>query len=161
MGAAASRDTGGAAGSGREVTGLRIEVRGHRLPGRDCAGRAEVAVGVQRGREVVDAHPADADAVVWAVDVTEVPDRSGGPDVRGPFVHGRPGARFLYLPWDGLGADGTRAMFRRAKLMLDPALLAEAAGATLVAELALTMADGTPLCAAVRPPAVTWSVHRR
>ncbi len=143
------------------MTGARIEIRGHGLPGRECAGRAEVAVGVQRGREVVDVHPADADAVVWAFDVTEVPDRAGGSDVRGPFVHGRPGARFLSLSWDGLGADGTRAMFRRAKLMLDPALLAAAAGATLVAELALTAADGTPVCAAVRPPAVAWSVHRR
>jgi hypothetical protein len=140
---------------------MRVEIRGHRLPGRACAGRAEVAVGVQRGREVVDVHPADADAVCWAFDVTEVPDRTGAPDVRGPFVHGRPGARFLFLSWDGLGADGTREMFRRAKLELDPALLAEAAGATLVAELPLTMADGTPVCAAVRPPAVAWSVHRR
>ncbi len=139
---------------------MRIEVRGHRLPGRACAGRAEVAVGVQRGREVVDVHPADADTAVWAFDVTEVVDRAGAPDVRGPFVHGRPGGRFLYLSWDGLGADGTRAVFRRAKLVLDPALLAEAAGATLVAELPLTMADGTPVCAAVRPPAVAWSVRR-
>jgi uncharacterized protein DUF5990 len=88
-----------------------------------------------------------------------VPDRTGATDVRGPFVHGRPGARFLYLSWDGAGADGTRAMFRRAKLMLDPAVLAEASGATLVADVNLTMADGTPLCAAVRPPAVAWSVR--
>ena len=52
-------------------------------------------------------------------------------------------------------------MFRRAKLMLDPGLLAEAgtaADSTLVAQVDLTMADGTPLCAAVRAPAVTWSV---
>jgi hypothetical protein len=143
------------------VAGVRIEIRGHRLPGRACAGRVEVAVGVQRGREVVDVHPAGADTVRWAFDVTEVPDRAGGPDVRGPFVHGRPGGRFLYLSWDGLGADGTRAVFRRAKLVLDPALLAAAAGATLVAELPLTAADGTPVCAALRPPAVAWSVHRR
>jgi len=138
---------------------MRIEICGHSLPGRTCAGQDEVAVGVQRGREVVDVHPADADRVVWAFDVTEVPDRTGATDVRGPFVHGRPGARFLYLAWDGAGAGGTRAMFRRAKLMLDPAVLAEASGATLVADLNLTMADGTPLCAAVRPPAVAWSVR--
>lgn len=141
------------------VAVVRIEIRGHGLPGRVCAGHVEVAVGVQRGREVVDVHPADADQVAWAFDVAEVPDRAGAPDVRGPFVHGRPGARFLYLSWDGVDAAGTRAMFRRAKLMLDPTVLAAAAGATLVAEVDLTMADGTPLCAAVRPPAVAWSVR--
>jgi hypothetical protein len=141
------------------VAGVRIEIRGEGLPGRTCAGHVDVAVGVQRGREVVDVHPADADRVVWAFDVADVVDRTGAPDVRGPFVHGRPGGRFLYLSWGGVGADGSRVMFRRAKLMLDPAMLAAAAGATLVAELGLTMADGTPLCAAVRAPAVAWSVR--
>jgi hypothetical protein len=141
------------------VAGVRIEIRGEGLPGRTCAGHVDVAVGVQRGREVVDVHPADADRVVWAFDVADVVDRTGAPDVCGPFVHGRPGARFLYLGWGGVGADGSRVMFRRAKLMLDPAMLAAAAGAMLVAELGLTMADGTPLCAAVRAPAVAWSVR--
>ena len=74
---------------------MRIEIRGRDLPGRHCCGHTGVAVGVQRGREVVDVHPADADAVVWAFDVTDARDRAGAPDVRGPFVHGRPGARFV------------------------------------------------------------------
>ena len=74
------------------------------------------------------------------------------------MVHGRPGARFVYLSWRGTAAGGPQ-MFRRAKLMLDPALLDRAAGRTLVADVRLTMADGTPLCAAVRPPAVEWSVR--
>jgi Family of unknown function (DUF5990) len=141
---------------------VRIEIRGHGLPGRTCVGHREVAVGVQRGREVVDVHPADAAEVAWAFDVTAVRDRSGAADVRGPFVQGRPGERFVYLSWDGIGTDGQRAMFRRAKLMLDPALLARAAattGATLVADVELKMPDGSPLCAAVRPPAVAWSVR--
>lgn len=138
---------------------MRIEIRGHGLPGRHCAEHAEIAVGVQRGREVVESQSADADVVAWEFDVTEVASPDGGSDVRGAVVHGRPGARFLYLLWDGVGADGQRSMFRRAKLMLDPALLGQAVGATLVAELRLTMDDGTPLCAAVRPPAVVWSVR--
>jgi uncharacterized protein DUF5990 len=137
---------------------MRIEIRGHELPGGACAGHAAVAVGVQHGREVVDLQPADADEVVWAFDLTEARDRDGGTDVRGPFVHGRPGARFVYLSWRGVGADGPQ-MFRRAKLMLDPALLARGVSGTLVADVRLTMADGTPLCAAVRPPVVTWSVR--
>jgi hypothetical protein len=138
---------------------VRIEIRGRDLPGRNCARHVAVGVGVQRGRDVVEVHPADAPVAVWAFDVTEVRAGDGATDVRGPFVHGRPGARFVYLSWDGVGTDGNRAMFRRAKLMLDPALLAAATGATLVADLALTLADGTPLCAAVRPPTVRWTVR--
>jgi len=138
---------------------VRIEIHGRELPGRDCCGHTEVAVGVQCGREVVNARPADADEIVWAFDVDDVHGRDGAPDVRGPFVHGRPGARFLYLSWGGVAPDGQRTMFRRAKLMLDPDLLAAAAGATLTGALGLTMADGTPVCAAVRPPRIEWSVR--
>ena len=53
-------------------------------------------------------------------------------------------------------------MFRRAKLMLDgvPAeVLAEAAQEGLiVGRLGLTDPKGQPLCAAVRPPVIEWSV---
>ena len=73
-------------------------------------------------------------------------------------AQGRPGARFLYLSWGGIGPGGLHAMFRRAKLMLAPELIAAAAGRTLTGELALTAADGTPVCAAVRPPAVEWTI---
>ena len=138
---------------------MRIEIHGRELPSRDCCGHTDVAVGIQRGREVVEIQPADADVVVWAFDVTDARDRAGAPDVRGPFVQGRPGARFVYLSWGGVGSDGHSTMFRRAKLMLDPGLLASAAGATLTGTLGLTMADGTPLCAAVRPPAIEWTIR--
>jgi hypothetical protein len=50
--------------------------------------------------------------------------------------------------------------FRRAKLMLDavPADVIEAARETaLRADVVLTMPDGSAVCAAVRPPAITWS----
>ncbi|MDT0348755.1 DUF5990 family protein [Pseudonocardia charpentierae] len=142
-----------------EYRGVHIQIRGRDLPGRDCCDHAAVVVGVQRGREVVDLRSADADEIVWAFDATDVTARDGAPDVRGPFVHGRPGGRFLYLSWGSVAPGGHPEMFRRAKLMLDPALLAAAAGATLVGEVGLTMANGTPLCAAVRPPVITWTVR--
>jgi uncharacterized protein DUF5990 len=53
-------------------------------------------------------------------------------------------------------------MFRRAKLMLADVpgdVLAKAATkGVLVGRLGLTDAKGQPLCAAVRPPAIEWSV---
>ena len=68
---------------------MRVEIHGRDLPGRDCCGHTAVAVGVQRGRDVVKVHPAGVDAVTWAFDITDVRDRAGAADVRGPFVHGR------------------------------------------------------------------------
>ena len=136
---------------------MRIEIRGRDLPGRDCCGHTAVVVGVQRGGGLDSGPPTPTGS--WAFDATDVTGRDGAPDVRGPFVHGRPGGRFLYLSWGGVGPDGHCGMFRRAKLMLEPPLLAAGAGATLVGEVGLTMANGTPLCAAVRPPVITWTVR--
>jgi hypothetical protein len=54
-------------------------------------------------------------------------------------------------------------MFRRAKLMLDAVptdVLQKALEHGLRANVRLTMADGSPLCAAVRPPAIAWSAMR-
>ena len=120
----------------------------------DLPGGGDVRVGVQRrGRpdEVLDPVAGDAAGATWTVEC-----RVRGDDVTGPYVEGRPGARFMYLSW---GRGG--AMFRRAKLMLDavpPDVLraAERSG-SLVARLGLTDEKGGPRCAAVRPPVVTWS----
>jgi hypothetical protein len=77
-------------------------------------------------------------------------------------VHGRPGARFLYLSWGAVDGD-TFAMFRRAKLLFGdiPTAALRAAhdgGAVLVGRLGLTDADGGPRCARVRPPEIVWQL---
>ena len=121
------------------------------LVGFDCPKLPDVSVGVQRGSAVVDVQAADGHDLRWAFEV-QVAD---GPDMRGPYVHGRPGARFLYLSWSHSGV-----MFRRAKLMLDAVpdeLLTDPAGVR--ARFRLTMPDGSPLCAAVRPPDIEWSAR--
>ena len=127
---------------------MRIE-----LLGVDCPVLPGVTVGIQRGTEVVDQHPADGTDPRWHLEARLV----DGPDLRGPFVHGRPGARFLYLSW----LRDPEGMFRRAKLMLDAVpddVLAAAADTGLKGRVGLRMPDGSPLCAAVRPPAISWSV---
>ncbi|MCK9878802.1 DUF5990 family protein [Frankia sp. Ag45/Mut15] len=148
--------------------GVRIRVEGHDLPGRRCGpagegGHGDVHVGLQaRGdpSDLLGVHPGDAAAALWSVECTVLAGPAG-PDLRGRYVQGRPGGRFLYLSWGDVDAAGTFAMFRRAKLMLDavdPTVLAAAIRAgTLVGRLGLTDAAGNPLCAAVRPPAITWS----
>jgi hypothetical protein len=123
------------------------------LVGTGCPVLPGVTVGVQRGRDVVQELPADGAEMTWVLDARRV-----GTELRGPYVHGRPGDRFLYLSWQ---RDGS-GMFRRAKLMLaviGTDLLDRAEEAGLTARFSLAMPDGTPLCAAVRPPRIEWSTY--
>ena len=147
---------------------MRIRIEGSDLPGRRSGGEAaalrlgNVHVGVQRKAEVVHRVPADAESATWEFQVTgrEV---DGLLDVGGPWVHGRPGARFLYLSWGVVSGD-TFAMFRRAKLMFgdiptETLRSAYDGGGVLVGRLGLTDAQGGPRCARVRPPDITWQVE--
>ncbi len=133
-----------------------------RIEGSDLPGLAGVSVGVQRKAEVVDLVPARSLAAVWEFDVTarEVDELL---DVGGPWVHGRPGARFLYLSWGRVSGDEF-AMFRRAKLLFGdiPTAMLRAAYSgegLLVAQLGLTDELGGPRCARVRPPDIVWSLR--
>jgi hypothetical protein len=143
----------------REVA---IRIVGRDLPGRRYgAGLGDVHVGVQRGREAIDLVPGDAPGAVFDLSVGLAQTRDGRPDFRGPFAHGRPGERFLYLSWGWVPSAGGFEMFRRAKLWLDtidPALLdgALASGAAIEGRLPLTDRCGDPLCASVRPPLIEW-----
>ena len=147
---------------------MRIRIEGRDLPARrggpvaDALRLANVHVGVQRQREAVELVPAWAASATWQFEITsrEVDELL---DVGGPWVHGRPGARFLYLTWGNADGDGF-AVFRRAKLLFVDVPTAVLRGAhdgagVLTAELGLTDAAGDPLCARVRPPAVVWSLR--
>lgn len=95
-----------------------------------------------------------------ALDVVVTPD---GVDLRGPWVQGRRGDRFLSLSWGHDDGDGF-VMVRRAKLMLgvlDPVDLVDARDDdVLVGRLPLVDARGEPVCAAVRPPVIRWTLER-
>ncbi|GAB3139351.1 DUF5990 family protein [Microbispora hainanensis] len=149
---------------------MRIRIEATDLPGRVCPpgagfpGYSGIHVGVQRRDrpgEVLDLHPGDAATAQWTLDCTVSATAEGAADIRGPYVQGRPGGRFVYLCWGTLDAAGGFTVFRRAKLMLDrlePDLIEAAIGSgTLVGRLGLTDAQGRPLCAAVRPPVIAWS----
>lgn len=132
---------------------IRIEARD--LPSRSCGpgpeapeGRHNVHVGVQRrGKpgELLDVVPGDASSARWCVEA-----HRKGDELKGPYIEGRPGDRFIYLSWVDIDEAGTATMFRRAKLMLDavtPELLtaAERTG-VLTARLGLTDDKGGPRC---------------
>jgi hypothetical protein len=148
---------------------VRIRVEGRDLPGRGDGPAAaalrlrNVHVGVQRKAEVVSLFAAWAESAVWELDVT-AREVDGLLDVGGPFVHGRPGARFLYLSWGNVDGEAFE-MFRRAKLMFGdiPTPLLRAAfedgGGVLAGELGLTDPYGDPACARVRPPDIVWTLR--
>ena len=148
---------------------MDVRIVGVELPGRTCAdprpGGLEyenVHVGVQRRRDVVDLVPGDASDAEWNLTVDTI-TKDGALDVRGPFVQGKRGDRFLYLSWGTVDAADQFEMFRRAKLMFDAVpdeLLrsAQAPGHRLVGTVNMTHDDGMPRCAAVRPPVIEWTV---
>lgn len=137
---------------------LPLRIVGLGLPGRafhdaGFTGRRwrNVHVGVQRGPDVVGRVPADAGEAIWDLVLTLDPGRDGALEIGGPFVHGRPGDRFLYLSWGDLAEDGSWNMFRRLKLWPGDAGAealerATRPGHRLELRLGLTDEHGTPLC---------------
>jgi hypothetical protein len=146
---------------------MRVRIVGHNLPGRRWASSDEmhdnIHVGVQVRKDPVSLVSGDAPGAAWDVDVNVVV-ADGALDFRGPAVHGKRGERFLYLTWGDVGADGSFAMFRRAKLMLDTiddrlVRRADAPDKALVARIDLTDDKGGPRCARLHAPALEWSVR--
>jgi hypothetical protein len=150
---------------------MRIRIEAVDLPGGSCGpspdrpdGYHNVHVGVQRRNkrdELLGLVRGDAPAATWVLDCDAVPSPDGSADLRGPYIQGSPGGRFIYLSWGTVDDAGGFTLFRRAKLWLDavpPGVLAQAGDqGVLVARLGLTDAKGNPLCAAVRPPLIEWS----
>ena len=149
-------------GLGALPRSLTVRIIGERLPGMRCGPYSEIQVGMPQkvGCDPDELVPADVARATWETSV-EVREQEGRPAFRGRAVNGPPRQRFLYLTWIGREGRAKAAMFRRAKLRLDavPAdVLAKALrSGVLVGRLALTDCDGMPVCASVRPPAITWS----
>ena len=142
---------------------MDVRIVGEPLPPPEPGGQV-LLVGAQRGRVVEAPRPVTGSSMVFdlSLDVVVTPT---GMDLRGPWVQGRRGDRFLYLCWGHGGRDaGDFDMFRRAKLMLgvlDPAEMLDASDDdVLVGRLSLVDPRGGPVCAAVRPPAIRWTLER-
>ncbi|TYB41853.1 DUF5990 family protein [Actinomadura chibensis] len=155
-----------------EPTGIQIRIEARDLPGRSFGPSANapeyrnVHVGVARRArrdEILDPHPGDAGAAAWTLEAIATPVQAGF-DVKGPYIQGAPGERFIHLSWGAVDGTGAFTVFRRAKLMLDAVdsatLDAARRHGRLTARLALTGADGGPVCGAVRPPLIEWSADQ-
>jgi hypothetical protein len=153
---------------------MQIRIEGTNLPGRSCGpsrdvpgGYHNIHVGVQRRAkpsELLGLTPGDAPAATWTIECqlgTEADTDGRIADVRGPYIQGPPGGRFIYLNWVTVDDGGNLSLFRRAKLWIDgvpPAVLDEAARTgLLIGRLGLTDDKGNPTCTAGRPPTIEWS----
>lgn len=149
---------------------MRISIEATDLPGLSCGpspdspgGYQNIHVGVQRrGRrdELLGLVPGDVPSATWTMECTATPSPAGT-DLKGPYIQGPPGGRFIYLSWGTVDGTAGFTLFRRAKLWLGavPADVLDQALdlGVLVGRLGLTDPKGNPLCAAVRPPVIEWS----
>lgn len=123
---------------------MRIRIDADDLPGLTCPPRGpadggdpayrNIHVAVQRRdrrTELLGPHPGDAPAATWTLECTTTQSPTGT-DVRGPYVQGRQGERFIYLSWGTVDETGAFTLFRRAKLSV---AVARASGQTWLGEL--------------------------
>jgi hypothetical protein len=151
---------------------VHILIEGSDLPGAACGpspeapgGYHNIHVGVQRRNrpdDLLGLVPGDAPSATWTLDCTVVRSPSGL-DIKGPYIQGPPGGRFIYLCWGTVDEGSGFKLFRRAKLQLDavptPVIDRALELGMLVGQLGLTDRKGNPVCAAVRPPAIRWSAE--
>lgn len=90
----------------------------------------------------------------------------GSPNYLGEFAQGTPADRFVYINSGTLAGQPDTEWTRRAKLKLAsmPAEMVQAAMGQprrfVEARVRGTMADGGPVCASVKPDAVTWTLSK-
>jgi hypothetical protein len=146
---------------------VRVRLRG--LPPAASVGRQRIEAGLQRGKEIVQSRPPTGDTLELTGELrlkaADTVARRQAPVFLGPFTHGPPAGRFLYVAWTG-EENGIRAMFRRLKLplggitwtLIDAAL--REPGGILAGTVAGRARDGGPACATVPLLDGGWRVER-
>ena len=141
---------------------LSLELRCVRMPGPVFGDHLQVRLGIQCGAEVIDDVPAIHQDVTFTCKLRVAAGQasSSPPNFLGPYAHGTPGERFIYLCWgERHGAVWTG--FRRAKIHLNvlstvDVLAALAAKRQLVAVITMTDGKSGPRCASIRSDGITW-----
>jgi len=146
-------------------TQLKLLVHCFNMPGRTYGELTDIRLGIQKGKEVIDEVPADQTNATFTASVrVERKPPSNNPNFLGPYAHGTPQQRFLYLSWSGV-SNGDRKMFRRAKLQLggitwDDIDRAVAADQPLEVTLDMTSKHGGPACATLKVQGVEWQLRK-
>ncbi|MBA3716266.1 MAG: hypothetical protein H0W76_28070 [Pyrinomonadaceae bacterium] len=142
---------------------IEVLIHCHNLPGSKFQERIGVRLGIQKGKDVIEDVPADVASVTFKVPLRVTKNsKSGQPNFLGPFAHGTPDERFIYLCW-GERQDSNWEGFRRAKVYLshlswESVEKAIENGRTMEAVVNMTDAKGGPLCASVKEDRIEWKV---
>lgn len=129
----------------------------YNLPGTEFDGKTEARLGIQQGNNVIEDVPADSENVVFTISLRVILNAQTEQfDLRGPFVQGKAGERFVYLVWGQRdGANWTT--LRRAKFYLrcinsERLIPALDSGQPISVRLNMTDAKGKPLTASIHEP---------
>ena len=140
---------------------VKIRIHCHNLPGTHFEGRDAVRLGIQKGQDVIDDVLGDVQKVTFTLPLRVIRNpRNGQPNILGPFTHGTPDQRFIYLCWGERRGDGWDG-FRRAKVHLSHLsweALNKASETSQPIEAFVNMMDdkGGPLCASVKDDKIEW-----
>ena len=130
------------------------------LPTHDWDGHAEIWLGIQQGKDVVQAVKLPIETVVFDAELRVGNDSSqGAPNFLGPFAQGSAQDRFVYLCW-GSRHLGLWAGFRRAKLPLSKVTWTDIEQNHVHVSVLCTDAKGGPICATIRDEFITWSAPK-
>ena len=133
------------------------------LPPTTWGGGTALRLGIQRQKEVEQRVLLPVDQAVFEIELrVKRDDQTGRPNFLGPYAHGTPTERFLYLNWEQLGS-GIWTPIRRAKLpmpVVDWNVVEQAASGLdpVTLELIATDSRGGPICATIKPPLIKWSI---
>jgi len=134
----------------REIT---ILIHCRDLPGVRFGERTAVRLGIQKGQDVVDDVLAESDGVTFTATLRVGGRKTGEPNFLGPYAHGKPEDRFLYLCWGEREAEMWE-LIGRAKISLTRlgwSCLNKAweAGEPIMLSVAMTDSRGGPACGSV------------
>jgi hypothetical protein len=146
-----------------ERTTVLVRLVCRNAPATASESAAPLRLGVQQGAAVIDDAPADAPETIFTIPLEVRRDlESGQPRFGGPFAHGAPAARFVYLSW-GVRNGATWQIVRRAKIHLSrltwPAIeRAVEQGQPIEAIVDLIDARGRPVSGSVKDAQIEWRV---
>lgn len=99
---------------GRTIT---ILINCHDLPKATFGSQSSLRLGIQKGQEVNDDVPVEGAGAMFQATLEVESRKTGEPSFRGPYVHGKPSDRFLYLCWGRRTAEHWE-LLGRAKVSL-------------------------------------------
>src|SRR4028119_1111743 len=97
---------------------VKLRIHCHKLPDRQFEGRTGVRLGIHKKKVVIEDVSGDTRSVTFTVPLRITKNlMNGRTNFLGPFAHGTPDQRFLYLCWGERHRQDWET-FRRAKVHL-------------------------------------------